>query len=123
MSFKFSAIATFQRERLQLKDVARSNILTMVLTLETSHFDKSLSKLMADLNVFSMLVTLEVFHLDRLPLNAEAPSNAATPEAKERTPHAKTKNQAKEEKNKDEIQSVTEKIKKRIKISKNSNNR
>ena len=47
----------------------------MLVTLDTSHADRSELKASAPLNMKSMLVTLDTFHADRSELKALAPLN------------------------------------------------
>ena len=52
-----------------LNDVARLNMLSMFVTLDTSHFEMSPSNDRASRNILFMLVTLEMSHFEMLPLN------------------------------------------------------
>ena len=54
------------------KDDAPENISSILVTLETSHLERSLLNDLAEKNMSSMLVTLDTSHLDRSPLNDDA---------------------------------------------------
>merc|ERR1719201_2227563 len=47
----------------------------MIVTLETSHFERSWLNLDAELNMVAMVVTLDTSHLERSPLNDDAVKN------------------------------------------------
>ena len=65
---------TSHLDRSPLNDDARLNIESMVVTLDTSHLDRSLLNV-AYVNILSMLVTLDTSHLERSPLNDDAETN------------------------------------------------
>ena len=58
-----------------LNDIASQNIESMVVTLDTSHFDMSTLNAGAFINMHCMLVTLETSHREMSVLNDDAPRN------------------------------------------------
>ena len=54
------------------KDEAPSNILLIVVTRDTSHFDRSQSKDDADENMKAMSITLDTSHFETSPSNDDA---------------------------------------------------
>ena len=54
------------------KDDAEASMRIMLVTLDTSHLERSLLNDDAPLNISFMLVTLETFHSEVSPLNDEA---------------------------------------------------
>ena len=59
----------------------------MSVTLDTSHFDKSLENLEAELNILFIVLTLEVFQLLMSELNALANQNIRCMSSTELTSH------------------------------------
>jgi len=52
--------------------LAPLNMRSMLVTLDTSHFERSPLNDFADWNMPSMVVTLDTSHLERSPLNDDA---------------------------------------------------
>ena len=72
----------------RLNKVASRNMLSMLVTLVTSHLEMSLSKDFASRNMECMLVTLDTSHFEMSPLNDVAPKNMALILATRDTSHS-----------------------------------
>ena len=75
MCFMFVTFDTSHLEISRLNEVATRNIHPMVVTLETSQFDRSLLNDVAPLNMLSMFVTFDTSHFEMSLLNAVALEN------------------------------------------------
>ena len=60
-----------------LNDVALVNILAIVVTFDTSHFETSPLNDVALLNILVIVVTFDTSHLEMSPLNLSAPGRGA----------------------------------------------
>ena len=68
----FAVEASHAPQRVCAKDEAPLNILIILVTLDTSHFDRSPLKDDAEQNMKRMSVTFETSHFERSPLNDDA---------------------------------------------------
>ena len=68
----FAVEANHAPQSVCAKADARSNMPCMVVTLDTSHSDRSLLKDVAKENIKPMSVTLDTSHFDRSALKADA---------------------------------------------------
>ena len=71
------------------KNIAQKNIRFMSVTLDTSHFERSLLNEVAPLNIQDMSFTLDTSHLERSPLNETATLNIEDMSATLDTSHSK----------------------------------
>ena len=75
MFFIILTLDTSHLERSPLNDDAETNILAIVVTVETSHLEMSPSNSEASPNKFVMSVTLDTSHLEMSPLNPDRDEN------------------------------------------------
>ena len=66
LAFEFTQEAW---ESVRLNDAALENMLSIITTLDTSHFEMSPLKLVASENMRLMSATLDTSHFDRSPFN------------------------------------------------------